>query len=115
MYRYLRKIVPVAAIFALCMCSCNKDGDSDKSGGSKKAKEEKPSLMLKHDSPTCRQALKCCEAMVKLDKGKATPEDINLSCSGVGMADSDKTCEDFKKGYVMAIQSKGKEVPKDCK
>ena len=53
--------------------------------------------------------------MVEAEKGKATPEDINLSCSGVGMADSDDICKEFKKGYAMALEASGKPLPDDCK
>lgn len=85
-------------------------------GKSKAASEDKGSgLMLSNDTPLCRKALECCEKMVELDKGKASPEDINLSCSGVGMAADDKGCDDFKKGYAMSIEGKGKPVPDSCK
>jgi hypothetical protein len=92
--------------------------DDKKSDAKKddKADGDKPSLLLSNDTPACRAALKCCEAMVANDKdGKATPEDINLSCSGVGMADSDETCGQFKEGYAAALEAKGADVPADCK
>jgi len=93
---------------------CGSDEAKTDTKGDAKAKE-RPGLKLSNDTPACQQALACCEAMVELDKGKATPEDINLSCSGVGMAADDKTCGDFKTGYSMAIESKGKPVPESCK
>lgn len=77
--------------------------------------DDKPSLMLTNDTPACRSALSCCEEMVKLEKGEAKPEDINLSCSGVGMANDDATCDQFKKGYAMGIEASSKPVPDVCK
>jgi hypothetical protein len=97
--------------------ACDKKSDEgDKADKADKAKSDKPSLLLSNDTPACRAALECCEAMVKADKdGKATPEDINLACSGVGMADSDETCDQFKQGYAAALEAKGAEVPAACK
>lgn len=97
------------------VAGCGSD-DKPKAEGDAKAKPEaRPSLRLSNDTPACQKALECCEKMVEIDKGKTTPEDINLSCSGVGMAADDKTCDDFKKGYAMGIESKGKPVPDSCK
>lgn len=98
-------------LFALAACG---SGDASKAKGGDSAKE-RPGLQLSNDTPGCRKALECCEKMVEIDKGKATPEDINLSCSGVALAADDKTCDDFKKGYAMAVESKGKPVPDSCK
>jgi hypothetical protein len=88
----------------------------DKKADDKKADGDKPSLLLTNDTPACKAALACCEAMVAADKGgKASPEDINLSCSGVGMADSDDTCEQFKQGFAASFEAKSAEVPAACK
>ncbi|MFO7562321.1 MAG: hypothetical protein R6X02_06730 [Enhygromyxa sp.] len=95
--------------------ACDKKDEAKSDAKSDEAKKDKPSLMLSNDTPACQQALACCEKMVEIDKGEATPEDINLSCSGVGMAGDDKTCGDFKKGYAMAIEAKGQAVPDACK
>lgn len=104
------------ALSALLMApACDNDKKDDKAS-SDKAAGDKPSLMLANDTPACKAALKCCEAMVAADKGgEAKPEDINLSCSGVGMADSDDNCEQFKQGYAAALEAKGADVPADCK
>ena len=107
-------ILLATSALSLVACGDKKDEGGDKKDD-KKAKEDKPSLMLSNDTPACRAALECCEAMVEADKGEKTPEDINLSCSGVGMASDDKTCDDFKKGYAMSIEAKGKPVPDSCK
>lgn len=103
--------LPILAALVLAP-ACDKK-DEAKSDG--KSEDKKPSLMLSNDTPACRQALECCEKMVEIDKGKATPDDINLSCSGVGLANDDNTCGDFKKGYAMAIEAKGQPVPDACK
>jgi hypothetical protein len=105
-------LLAISAALALTACDKKEEGKKD---DKKKAEEDKPSLILSNDTPACRTALECCEAMVELEKGEATPEDINLSCSGVGMAADDKTCGDFQKGYVMAIEGSGKPVPDACK
>ncbi|NJK32841.1 MAG: hypothetical protein HC927_10775 [Deltaproteobacteria bacterium] len=108
----------IATLSFLTLLATTACGSEDKSKTDKadKAKDEaKPSLNLQNDTPACRKALECCEKMVEIDKGKATPEDINLSCSGVGMAGDDKTCDDFKKGYAMSIEGKGQPVPDSCK
>jgi hypothetical protein len=106
--------IMLLAVSALSLAGCDK---KDEASGDKKDKAEadKPSLMLSNDTPACRKALECCEAMVAANNGKATPEDINLSCSGVGMADSDSTCDEFKKGYAMSLEAGGKPVPDACK
>jgi hypothetical protein len=91
-------------------CSSKDEAKSDD-----KAKADKPSLRLTNDTPACRSALSCCEEMVKIEKGAAKPEDINLSCSGVGMSNDDATCDQFKKGYAMGIEASGKPVPDVCK
>lgn len=109
----MRIRAPLIAVFTLSSiiaAGCGSDGNSKPASDAKG-----PGLMLSHDSPGCRKALECCEKMVELDKGKATPEDINLSCSGVGLAADDKSCDDFKKGYAMSIESKSKPVPDSCK
>lgn len=107
-------LMMLLTVSALSLAGCDKKEEA--SGDKKdKADADKPSLMLSNDTPECRKALECCEAMVAAEKGKTTPEDINLSCSGVGMADSDATCEEFKKGYAMSIEASGKPVPDDCK
>lgn len=106
----------ILAVSTLAFAGCDK---GDESGGDKdkdkKAKGDKPSLMLSNDTEACKQALKCCEAMVESQGTELTPEQINLSCSGVGMADSDDTCNEFKKGYAMSIEAAGKPVPDACK
>ena len=104
----------LATALTLTLGACDKTEDK-KDGEGDKAKADKPSLHLSNDTDACRNALKCCEEMVKAEKGEATPEDINLSCSGVGMAPDDKTCDDFKKGYAMSFESKDKPVPDSCK
>jgi hypothetical protein len=115
-------LLAVSTLLITAACDSNKaEGDKSKAGEASKAdadkaKSDKPSLMLRNDTPACQAALKCCEAMVKATKnGEATPEDINLSCSGVGMADSDDRCEEFKKGYAASLEAKGGELPADCK
>jgi hypothetical protein len=110
---FLTALPILAALMFAPACDKKDDAKSDGKDGAKK--EDKPSLMLSNDTPACRQALECCEKMVELDKGKATPEDINLSCSGVGMAGDDQTCGDFKKGYAIGIEAKGQTVPDACK
>ena len=115
MKRITHGLMMLVAVSALSLAGCDKkEADADKKAGAK-AETDKPSLILSNDSPECRKALECCEAMVTAEKGKATPEDINLSCSGVGMADSDDTCKEFKKGYAMAFEASGKPVPDACK
>ena len=110
----MSKSTLLLAFSTLLMASgCDKKDDAPKSD---KAAGDKPSLMLSNDTPACRAALECCEAMVAADKdGKATHEDINLFCSGVGMANGDDTCGEFKKGYAAALEAKGGDVPAACK
>jgi hypothetical protein len=97
-------------------CSSKDEAKSDDKANDKPKAEDKPSLRLTNDTPACRSALSCCEEMVKLEKGgEAKPEDINLSCSGVGMAPDDATCGEFKKGYAMGIEASTKPVPDVCK
>lgn len=116
MKRITHGLILLMAVSTLSLAGCDKkEADADKKDGDKKAEADKPSLILSNDTPECQKALKCCEAMVTSEKGKATPEDINLSCSGVGMADSDDTCKEFKKGYAMAFEASGKPLPDDCK
>jgi hypothetical protein len=107
----LLTIVPLFAAL-VCASACDKQDDAKQDDAKKDAK---PSLMLSNDTPACRQALECCEQMVEATKGSATPEDINLSCSGVGMAPDDSTCGEFKKGFAMAIEAGGKPLPDSCK
>jgi hypothetical protein len=107
---FLTALPILAALVLAPACDKKDDAKSDEA-----KKEDKPSLMLTNDTPACRQALVCCEKMVELDKGSASPEDINLSCSGVGIAADDDMCEDFKKGYAMAIEAKSQELPDACK
>jgi hypothetical protein len=112
--RHTMLLLAAASFFVLVACD-KKDEKADGGEGDKKAEEDKPSLMLTNDTPACRAALECCEAQVTAEKGKATPEDINLSCSGVGMAENDDTCNQFKTGYAQAIEGMGKPVPDVCK
>lgn len=114
----IRGFAAALLVLPLAVSGCSKEEDSAKKDDAKaeKKKDDKPSLMLSNDTEACRAALKCCEERVKLkNDGKATPEDINLSCSGVGMAADDTACGEFKKGYVMEIESLGKPVPDACK
>ena len=110
-------LILAAALFLAPLSGCKSDEakSDDKAKTDDKKADDKPSLMLTNDTDACRGALKCCEEMVKLEKGEAKPEDINLSCSGVGMAADDKTCGEFKTGYAMAIEASGKPVPDVCK
>ncbi|PRQ09032.1 hypothetical protein [Enhygromyxa salina] len=116
MKRITQGIMMLVAVSTLSLAACDK---KDEAAGDKDKKEtadaDKPSLRLSNDTEECRNALKCCEAMVSAEKGSATPEDINLSCSGVGMADSDDLCKEFKKGFTMALEAGGKPVPDACK
>jgi hypothetical protein len=114
MQRITHGFMMLLAVSALSLAACDKKDEAKDAKGDK-AEKKKPGLMLSNDTPACQKALECCEAMVAAEKGSATPEDINLSCSGVGMADNDKLCDDFKTGYAMAIESSGKPVPDACK
>lgn len=106
-------VLPLFAALVFAPACDKKDDAKDEKKDAKK--DDKPSLMLSNDTPACRQALECCEKMVEATKGSATPEDINLSCSGVGMASDDNTCGEFKKGFAMAIEAGGKPLPDSCK
>lgn len=114
MKRLTHVITMLVAVSALSLAACDK---KDEAAGDKKDKaaEDKPSLILSNDTDVCRKALKCCEAMVEAEKGKLTPEDINLSCSGVGMANDDNMCQEFAKGFAIALEAGGKPVPDACK
>jgi len=72
-------------------------------------------LMMSSDSAACKQAMKCCEAMVRDEKPAAGIEDMNISCSGVALATTDDECGQFKDGYVAAFTYQEKETPADCK
>jgi hypothetical protein len=63
----------------------------------------------------CKKALTCCEKRVELEKGAASIEDINLSCSGVAMAETDEQCEEFRQGYAASIEASGRDLPPECK
>lgn len=82
---------------------------SDDAGG-----DEGPALHMSSDSEVCKKAMACCEKQVELEKGTASPEDINLSCSGVALAETDEDCEAFRKGYVASLEAAGKELPAEC-
>ena len=113
MQAHLRTLSVLPLLAALAFApACDKKDEAKKDEAKK---DDKPSLRLSNDTPACRQALECCEKMVEVTNGSATPEDIDLSCSGVGMAPDDKTCGDFKTGYAMGIEAAGKPVPDVCK
>ncbi len=57
----------------------------------------------------CQKAEACCKAMAKMDGS-----DASLICTGVQFAEKAEECDQFKKGYVMAIESKKAEVPAEC-
>ncbi|MCR9159263.1 MAG: hypothetical protein ACE37F_08905 [Nannocystaceae bacterium] len=106
---------------ALCVsvaaCDDKKDdAKAEKKGDEKKDKaEDEPGLMLSNDTEVCRKALKCCVESVKISNdGKADPEKVNLSCSGVGMAPDDATCTQFAEGYKAVFEAGGKPVPDVC-
>jgi hypothetical protein len=107
------RIATAVLLTALCFPGC-KDSSSEGSGDDTAA-DDKPSLMLSNDTEVCQKALRCCEEMIRARKGGTTPEDINLSCSGVGMAKTDDECQEFAKGYAAAIESVGAKLPPDCK
>lgn len=71
-------------------------------------------LHMSSDSEVCKKAMACCEKQVELEKGTASIEDINLSCSGVALAETDEDCEAFRKGYASALTAAGKELPVEC-
>lgn len=111
----MRWIGLVFAAALLLSAGCNKKEGGDAAKGEAEGKTES-SLALSNDTAACQGALKCCEAMLETTTGKKpTGEEINLGCSGVGMAPDDNTCGEFKKGYVSAIEAAGKEVPAACK
>ncbi len=99
-------------------CDSKDEAKSDDKAEAKdgaKDDAKKPALMLSNDTEVCRKALECCVESVKLaNDGKAEPDQINLSCSGVGMAPDDDTCTQFAKGYKMAFEAKKAEVPASC-
>lgn len=111
----MRQPLVLAALLTLTTLACDKKDEGKDAGKDAGKAKDRPGLKLSNDTPACQQALACCEEMVKADKGEAKPEDINLSCSGVGMAADDKTCDDFKKGFAMSFESKSKPVPDSCK
>ena len=88
---------------------------SDTKGAGESGGDEERGLMMSSDSAVCKKAMSCCVALVKSEKGKASPEDVNLKCSGVALADTDDMCTQFHKGYVMALESSDKAVPAECK
>ncbi|MBT8496208.1 MAG: hypothetical protein KJO07_24395 [Deltaproteobacteria bacterium] len=101
-------LILLFGIFLAVACKGeSKDGDSAKDEGSS------PGLEMSSDSAACKQAMDCCKEMVKVTEGKLTPENVNLKCSGVALAESDDDCNQFKKGYAAALE--GKEAPAVCK
>ena len=60
----------LATALTLTLGACDKQEDK-KDGEGDKAKDDKPSLHLSNDTDACRNALKCCEEMVKAEKGEA--------------------------------------------
>lgn len=100
--------ITLVFVFAVALAAGCKS--SDDAGG-----DDERGLAMSSDSAACKQAMACCEKRVELEKGEATPEDINLSCSGVAMAKTDELCEEFKQGYVVALEAAGKELPAECK
>lgn len=82
-------------------------------------KSDKPAggsgLAMSSSSAACKKAMTCCELSVKAQKGTATPEDINLSCSGVALAKTDADCNLFRDGYVGVFTAKELEIPAECK
>lgn len=72
-------------------------------------------LEMSSSSAACKKAMTCCEKMVEVQKGKASPEDVNLSCSGVAIAKTDAECDQFRQGYAASLESGGKAVPAECK
>ncbi|MEM6296326.1 MAG: hypothetical protein AAGA54_33960 [Myxococcota bacterium] len=114
------RLLPLALLGALSLASgC--DGDDAKSSAKSESKpaedaKPKPALRLQNDTDACRQALECCVERVKLDNdGKAEPDQINLSCSGIGMAQDDATCKQFAQGYAYNFEKAGKPLPEVCK
>jgi len=99
------KLASLALLVATALVGCKDKGAAPAGEG----------LEMTSHSATCTKAMQCCVEMVKLDKGKATPEDINLSCSGVALAKDDAGCQEFAKGYAAAISEKEKPLPTACK
>jgi|GEM_PF-2546955 len=102
-------------------CDSKKEADgakaekADKKDGDKAEKKDKPALMLSNDTEVCRKALECCVESVKVENdGKAEPDQINLSCSGVAMASDDDTCKQFADGYKYTFEKAKAEVPAVC-
>jgi hypothetical protein len=71
-------------------------------------------LLMSSETAACKQAMKCCEAMVKDEKPTAGIEDMNMSCSGVALATTDEECGQFKAGYVAVLESREKAISADC-
>lgn len=101
------KITFTVLLIALAMGVGCKSSDDAASG-------EGAGLHMSSDSAVCKKAMTCCEKMVELEKGKAAIEDINLSCSGVALAETDEQCEQFRQGYAAALQADGKALPSEC-
>ncbi len=98
-----------------------KDKDAASGGkGSATAKARAPGSLpwepdsMAHDSPACRKALTCCEAKIAVENPLAKAEDYNGGCSGVALAASDADCEQFRKGYIDALNAEKKSVPGGC-
>lgn len=114
------QIVTFSLAAALALgTGCDEKKDEAKAEKKDEAKAEKkdegPSLRLSNDTEACQNALKCCVESVKLrNDGKADPEQVNLSCSGVGMAPDDATCKQFADGYKPLFEAEGKPVPEVC-
>lgn len=105
----------VGALSFTTACDGDKKDDAKAEKKDEKKDEDKPALMLSNDTEVCRNALKCCVESVKISNdGKADPEKINLSCSGVGMASDDDTCKQFAAGYKASFEAASKPVPEVC-
>ena len=101
----MKHVVLAFALTTLCFgFGC---GSKDKSSG--------PSLDMSSDSAVCKKAMDCCKERVKLKTGSLKADDLNLMCSGVALATTDKNCNLFKEGYVLAFTAKKAEVPAVCK
>lgn len=86
-----------------------------KSSDKKAGESEAPGLSMSSNSAACKKAMACCAIYAKNDKGTATPEDLNLKCSGVAMAKSDTECDQFRQGYAASFDAKGTPAPAECK
>ena len=104
-------IVVALVLFLSTFGACKSEGE--KSGDSE-AKESR-GLYMSSDSAICKKSMQCCEARVKVEKGKVTPEDLNLMCSGVALAKTDKDCQAFMDGYVAVFELDKVDVPAECK